>query len=82
MSNCRRITHRSRFKPLAAMLSSPYVLHQEGAQFEPDGPGIDFVDIVRSSGRLLRRLERGDWLNAPWGLLWLRSILDASATIC
>jgi hypothetical protein len=45
-----------------------YVLHQEGAQFETDGPGIDFVDIFSSAGLLLRQLERGDWLNAPWGL--------------
>ena len=45
-----------------------YVLHQEGAQFETDGPGLGFVDIFSSSGRLLRRLEHGDWLNAPWGV--------------
>jgi uncharacterized protein (TIGR03118 family) len=45
-----------------------YVLHQEGAQFETDGPGLGYVDIYSSSGRLLRRLEHGDWLNAPWGI--------------
>jgi uncharacterized protein (TIGR03118 family) len=45
-----------------------YVLHQEGAQFETDGPGLGFVDIYSSSGRLLQRLEHGDWLNAPWGV--------------
>jgi uncharacterized protein (TIGR03118 family) len=26
------------------------------------------VDIYSSSGQLLRRLEHGDWLNAPWGV--------------
>jgi len=26
------------------------------------------VDIYSSTGRLLRRLEHGDWLNAPWGV--------------
>src|ERR1700675_4237648 len=45
-----------------------YVLHQEGSQFETDGPGLGFVDIFSSSGRLLQRLEHGDWLNAPWGV--------------
>jgi uncharacterized protein (TIGR03118 family) len=45
-----------------------YVLHQEGAQFETDGPGLGFVDLYSSSGRLLQRLEHGDWLNAPWGV--------------
>src|SRR3984885_308319 len=45
-----------------------YVLHPEGSQFETDGPGLGFVDIFSSSGRLLQRLEHGDWLNAPWGV--------------
>lgn len=45
-----------------------YVLHQEGAQFETDGPGLGYVDIYTSSGRLLQRLEHGPWLNAPWGV--------------
>jgi uncharacterized protein (TIGR03118 family) len=45
-----------------------YALHEEGARFETDGPGLGFVDIYSSSGRLLQRLEHGDWLNAPWGV--------------
>lgn len=45
-----------------------YALHEEGSRFETDGPGLGFVDIYSSSGRLLRRLEHGDWLNAPWGV--------------
>ncbi len=45
-----------------------YVLHADGAQFETDGPGLGYVDIYGSDGRLLRRLEHGDWLNAPWGV--------------
>jgi uncharacterized protein (TIGR03118 family) len=45
-----------------------FVLHQEGQQFETDGPGLGAVDIFSSKGELLRRLERGDWLNAPWGV--------------
>jgi uncharacterized protein (TIGR03118 family) len=42
-----------------------YALQLEGACFETDGPGLGFVDIYSSTGRLLRRLEHGDWLNAP-----------------
>jgi uncharacterized protein (TIGR03118 family) len=45
-----------------------FVLHQEGQPFETDGPGLGFVDIFSSSGKLLNRLEHGDWLNAPWGV--------------
>jgi uncharacterized protein (TIGR03118 family) len=45
-----------------------YVLHEEGSQFETDGPGLGFVDIFSSTGQLLQRLEHGDWLNAPWGV--------------
>src|SRR6267154_91016 len=45
-----------------------YVLHEEGSPFETDGPGLGFVDIYTSSGRLLQRLKHGDWLNAPWGV--------------
>ena len=29
---------------------------------------MGFVDVYDSQGRLLRRLEHGDWLNAPWGV--------------
>src|SRR6266550_4120640 len=46
-----------------------YVLHEEGSRFETDGPGLGFVDIYSSTGRLLQRLEHGDWLNAPWGVV-------------
>jgi len=45
-----------------------YALHEEGSPFEIDGPGLGFVDIYSSTGRLLRRLDHGDWLNPPWGV--------------
>jgi uncharacterized protein (TIGR03118 family) len=45
-----------------------FVLHQEGNPVETDGPGLGYVDIFSSDGRLLQRLEHGDWLNAPWGV--------------
>jgi len=32
-----------------------YVVHQEGSPFETDGPGLGFVDIYSSAGRLLVR---------------------------
>jgi uncharacterized protein (TIGR03118 family) len=45
-----------------------FALHQEGKQLETDGPGLGYVDIFSSDGQLLKRLEHGDWLNAPWGV--------------
>jgi uncharacterized protein (TIGR03118 family) len=45
-----------------------FVLHQEGQPFETDGPGLGYVDIFDSKGKLLQRLEHGDQLNAPWGV--------------
>jgi uncharacterized protein (TIGR03118 family) len=45
-----------------------YALHQEGSPFETDGPGFGYVDIYSSTGKLLRRLEHGNFLNAPWGI--------------
>jgi uncharacterized protein (TIGR03118 family) len=45
-----------------------YALHQPGEPFETDGPGLGYVDIYSTSGRLLQRLEHGNWLNAPWGV--------------
>ncbi|MGD0097080.1 MAG: TIGR03118 family protein [Terracidiphilus sp.] len=45
-----------------------YALHEKGQAHETDGPGLGFVDIYSSSGELLRRLEHGSWLNAPWGV--------------
>jgi uncharacterized protein (TIGR03118 family) len=45
-----------------------YVLHPPGATVETDGPGLGYVDIYSTTGELLRRLEHGNWLNAPWGI--------------
>jgi uncharacterized protein (TIGR03118 family) len=45
-----------------------FALHQEGNPLETDGPGLGYVDIFSSDGRLLQRLQHGDWLNAPWGV--------------
>jgi len=45
-----------------------YALHQQGQPLETDGPGLGYVDIFTAKGRLIQRLEHGDWLNAPWGI--------------
>jgi uncharacterized protein (TIGR03118 family) len=45
-----------------------YALQQQGSPREADGPGLGYVNIYSSKGQLLRRLEHGDWLNAPWGV--------------
>ena len=33
------------------------------------GLGFGFVDVFSREGRLLARLEHGDWFNAPWGVV-------------
>jgi uncharacterized protein (TIGR03118 family) len=33
------------------------------------GAGLGFVDVFSPRGRLLMRLEHGDWFNAPFGLV-------------
>ena len=35
---------------------------------EVDGPGLGYVDVFSASGRLLHRLQHGNWLNGPWGM--------------
>jgi uncharacterized protein (TIGR03118 family) len=45
-----------------------YALHQAGSPVETDGPGLGYVDVYSSTGRLRLHLEHGDWLNAPWGV--------------
>jgi uncharacterized protein (TIGR03118 family) len=34
-----------------------------------DSPGFGFVDKFSPTGKLLQRLEKGPWLNAPWGVV-------------
>ena len=44
---------------------------QDGPRHDPvGGEGFGFVDIFTPSGKLISRLEHGDWLNAPWGVVW------------
>jgi uncharacterized protein (TIGR03118 family) len=43
---------------------------QNAVKHDPvSGAGLGFVDIFSSRGRLLQRLEHGDWFNAPWGVV-------------
>jgi uncharacterized protein (TIGR03118 family) len=41
---------------------------ESGSADEVHGAGLGFVGVFTSGGRLVRRLEHGPWLNAPWGL--------------
>jgi uncharacterized protein (TIGR03118 family) len=46
---------------------------QDAAKHDPPSPGHPgdgFVDVFDRHGRLLQRLEHGDWFNAPWGVVW------------
>jgi uncharacterized protein (TIGR03118 family) len=35
---------------------------------EVDGAGLGYVDVFSPTGRLLHRLQSGQWFNAPWGI--------------
>jgi uncharacterized protein (TIGR03118 family) len=35
---------------------------------EVDGPGLGYVDVFSPTGRLLHRLQAGQWFNGPWGI--------------
>ena len=45
-----------------------YAKQDQAKTFVTSGTGLGFVDVFSPRGRLLMRLEHGDWLNAPWGL--------------
>jgi uncharacterized protein (TIGR03118 family) len=43
---------------------------QDAAKHDPvSGAGLGFVDVFSRRGRLLLRLQHGDWFNAPWGVV-------------
>jgi uncharacterized protein (TIGR03118 family) len=42
---------------------------KQGAGEEVPGPGLGFVDQFTPEGRFVMRLQHGDWLNAPWGIV-------------
>jgi uncharacterized protein (TIGR03118 family) len=44
---------------------------QDGPRHDPvGGDGFGFVDIFSTEGKFQGRLEHGDFLNAPWGVVW------------
>jgi uncharacterized protein (TIGR03118 family) len=45
-----------------------YAQQNQAKNFVVFGAGLGFIDLFSSRGRLLLRLEHGDWFNAPWGL--------------
>jgi uncharacterized protein (TIGR03118 family) len=43
---------------------------QDAAKHDPvGGAGLGFVDVFSRRGKLLLRLQHGDWFNAPWGVV-------------
>jgi uncharacterized protein (TIGR03118 family) len=46
-----------------------YARQNQAKNFVVIGAGLGFVDVFSSRGRLLMRLEHGDWFNAPFGLV-------------
>ena len=45
-----------------------YAKQDQAKTFVTSGTGLGFVDVFSPRGRLLLRLEHGNWFNAPWGL--------------
>jgi uncharacterized protein (TIGR03118 family) len=45
-----------------------FALQDSNKQDEVAGRGLGYVDVFSTRGQLLRRLEHGQWFNAPWGL--------------
>jgi uncharacterized protein (TIGR03118 family) len=45
-----------------------FALQDSAKHDEVDGPALGFVDVFSPSGKLLMRLQHGDWLNGPWGM--------------
>jgi uncharacterized protein (TIGR03118 family) len=44
---------------------------QDAARHDPvGGAGLGFVNVFSSHGRRLQHLQHGDWMNAPWGVVW------------
>jgi uncharacterized protein (TIGR03118 family) len=45
-----------------------FAQQNQAKNFVVFGTGLGFVDVFSPRGRLLMRLQHGDWFNAPWGL--------------
>ncbi len=45
-----------------------YARQGSGKHDELDGPGRGFVNVYSASGKLLLKLQRGHFFNAPWGM--------------
>ena len=45
-----------------------YAKQDSARHDEVDGAGLGLVDVFSPTGRLLHRLQRGQWFNAPWGM--------------
>jgi uncharacterized protein (TIGR03118 family) len=42
---------------------------KQGSTDEEHGDGLGYVSVFDAKGRLIQRLKRGPWLNAPWGVV-------------
>jgi uncharacterized protein (TIGR03118 family) len=44
---------------------------QDAAKHDPvKGDGLGFVEIFTPEGKHIGHLQHGDWMNAPWGVVW------------
>jgi uncharacterized protein (TIGR03118 family) len=47
-----------------------YALQDAAKHDDVAGDGNGFVEIFTPSGRHIRHLQHGPWLNSPWGVVW------------
>src|SRR6266403_1060896 len=47
-----------------------YAKQESLAHDDVAGVGLGFLDIFSTTGKFQGRLEHGDWMNAPWGVVW------------
>jgi len=44
---------------------------QDAARHDPvKGDGLGFVELFTATGKHIGHLQHGDWMNAPWGVVW------------
>ena len=55
---------------IGASLFVTYAKQDASKHDDVAGEGLGFVEIFEPSGRHIAHLEHGDWLNAPWGVVW------------
>ncbi len=55
---------------IVGFLYVTFALQDAAKHDDVAGPGNGFVDIFTPAGKLVGRLQHGDWMNSPWGVVF------------